>query len=135
MEKKRVVLTFPPHLIEQPITYNLINDYHVMVNILKARVVPKEEGRLVIEMGGEGEALKRGEEYLTGLGITVEPLAREMRYFEDRCVHCTACVPICPTGAWDLDRETMLVSFKEEKCIVCELCPPVCPYRALEIMF
>jgi len=135
MEKKRVVLTFPPHLIDQPITYNLIKDYELMINILKAGIIPKESGRLVIEMGGERKAIEKGEQYLTELGIKVEPLAQEMKYYKDRCVHCTACVPICSTGAWDLDRDTMEVSFREDKCVLCELCPPVCPYRAMEITF
>lgn len=135
MKKKRIVLIFPPHLIEQPVTYNLIKEYQVMVNILKAKIIPRQEGRLVIEMAGEAEALERAEAYLSSQGITIEPLAQKMRYFQDRCIHCTACVPICPTGARDLDRETMLVSFKEEKCVLCELCPQVCPRRAMEIIF
>ena len=135
MEKKRIVLTFPPHLIEHPVTYNLIKDYEVTVNILKAKISPGEVGRLVAEISGEREAVVKAEQYLAELGIEMEPLALEMRYHEDRCVHCTACVPVCATGAWDLDRETMLVSFQEEKCVLCELCPPVCPYRAMEIMF
>ncbi|MDY6844443.1 MAG: NIL domain-containing protein, partial [Thermodesulfobacteriota bacterium] len=93
MEAKKIILTFPTHLIEQPITYNLIKDYQIMVNILKAKVVPREEGRLVIEMKGECEAIERGERYLAGLGIEVEPLAQRVNYIEDKCVHCTACIP------------------------------------------
>ncbi|MDY6842483.1 MAG: NIL domain-containing protein [Thermodesulfobacteriota bacterium] len=135
MKKRRVILTFPSQLIEQPITYNLIKDYNIMVNILKARVAPKEEGRMVIEISGESKALQEGTKWLESLGIKVEPLIQEIKWKEDRCAHCTACVPICPTGAWNLDREKMIVTFLEDKCILCELCPPVCPYRAIEILF
>ena len=36
MSKRKVVLNFPPHLIGQPITYRLIVDYNLIVNILQA---------------------------------------------------------------------------------------------------
>lgn len=36
MAKRRLVLTFPPRLVEEPITYRLIKDYDLVVNILKA---------------------------------------------------------------------------------------------------
>ncbi|MDY7038778.1 MAG: NIL domain-containing protein [Thermodesulfobacteriota bacterium] len=83
MEKKSIVLTFPPHLIDKPITYNLIKDCELMVNILKARIIPKESGRLVIEMDGKRGAIEKGEHYLTELGIKVESLAQEMRYYKE----------------------------------------------------
>ena len=35
MSKRKVVLSFPPHLIDQPITYRLIRDYNLIVNILQ----------------------------------------------------------------------------------------------------
>ena len=127
-------MTFPPHLIDEPVTYRLIKDYDLRINILKARVVPREEGRLVIELGGKVEALKKAETYLADLGITMEPLVREIAFLEDKCVHCTACIPICPTKALSLDRKRMLVSFQNEKCIICGLCVPVCPYRAMDML-
>ncbi len=46
MHKKRVVLSFPPHLIDQAVSYKLIKDYDLMINILRARITPKEQGRL-----------------------------------------------------------------------------------------
>jgi len=46
---------------------------------------------------------------------------------------CTACVPICPTGALDVDRESWTVSFHAEKCVVCLSCVDVCIYNAVEV--
>ena len=135
MKKKKVVLTFPPHLVEEPATYNLIKDYQLMINILKARIGPDEEGTLIIEMRGKAKDLDRADKYLTGLGVGVEPLAREIKFSEEKCVSCTACIPICPSGALSVDRKQMLVSFQGEKCIACELCLPACPYKAIETMF
>jgi Fe-S-cluster-containing hydrogenase component 2 len=51
---------------------------------------------------------------------------------EERCTSCTACVPICPTGALDVNRQDWLVHYDSAKCIVCLSCIEVCPYKAME---
>jgi L-aspartate semialdehyde sulfurtransferase ferredoxin len=135
MQKKRVVLSYPPHLVDQPIISRLVKDYDLMVNIMRARITPKEQGRLTLEITGKRAALDAGIEYLKELGVEIQPMAQDVRRHEDRCTQCTACISICPTKALDVDRTKMEVSFKRDRCIACELCIPVCPYRAMEIMF
>lgn len=135
MAKKRIVLTFPRETVKQPITYHLIKDYDLMVNILRANVNPDEEGKLVIELSGENEKIKKGIAYLESLKVGTQPLAQDIKWFEDRCTHCTACISICPSEALSVDREKMLVSFDSEKCILCRLCIPACPFKAVEILF
>jgi L-aspartate semialdehyde sulfurtransferase ferredoxin len=134
MAVKRLVLSFPPHLVEQPITYQLVKKYDLMVNILRARITPNEEGRLVMELSGKKKNLEDGLRFLSDLGVRVEPLAQDVRWHEDRCIECTACTSICPTGALFVKRPEMRVSFNHEKCIACELCLPACPYKAMEIV-
>ena len=135
MRKKRVVLTFPPNLIEQPIAYNLIKDYDLMVNVLRGNITPREQGRLIVEMSGSKKNIDAGMNYLSGLGVEVQSLAQDIKWHEDKCTHCTACISTCPSGALDVDREEMMVSFNKDKCIACELCIKVCPYKAVEIQF
>jgi Fe-S-cluster-containing dehydrogenase component len=135
MQKKKVVLTFPYKLINQPITYHLIKDYDLKVNILRARINPREEGRLMIEISGEEESLEKGMNYLEELGVELESLAQDIRWLDEKCTHCTVCIPICPTEAISLDRNQMIVSFDKDKCIGCGLCVPACPYKAVEILF
>ncbi|MFH1046638.1 MAG: NIL domain-containing protein [Candidatus Omnitrophota bacterium] len=135
MTKKRLVLTFPTKLLDQPVTYHLIKDFDLMVNILRANVTPDEEGRLVIEITGEKPAVDKGMKYLSELGVKLQPVAQEIHWYEDKCDHCTACIPVCPTGALSLDRNSMYISFDNKKCIMCGLCIPVCPYRAMEMLF
>ena len=135
MEKKRVVLTFPPKLVDQPIAYHLIKDYDLMINILRARVTPKEEGRLVMEIEGRKESLEKGIKYLEELGVNIQPLAQDVKWDQEKCTHCTVCIPICPTGAFSVNRKNMKVSFDKEKCIACGLCVPACPYKAVKILF
>lgn len=133
MAKKKVVFKFPPHLIDQPIIYRLIAENGLKVNILRARITPKEWGNMVVELNGDQAKVEAGMRFLTELGVEVELLAEEVRWREERCIHCTACLTSCPPHALYVDRATMLVGFDREKCIACELCLSVCPYHAVEI--
>jgi len=135
MQKRRVVFNYPPHVVEQPVISKLVKDFDLTVNILRAHITPKEEGRLVLEIIGKRQALEAGLHYIKELGVEVQPLAQDVKWYEDRCTHCTACVSICPPKALEVNRTTMEVSFKRERCIACGLCISACPYRAMEILF
>lgn len=131
MEKKKVVLTFPPSSVEDPVIFHLISDHGLKVNILRAAIDPGKQGRMVVELTGEEGQLSSGAAYLERGGIGIEPLTEEIRHMEDQCTSCTACVPICPTGALHVNRETWMVSYDADKCVVCLSCMDVCPYRAI----
>jgi len=135
MTKKRIVMTFPANLVGQPITYHLVKDHDLMVNILRGVVTPREQGKLVVELSGKKKSLESGMDYLKKIGVTIESLAHDIKWHEDKCTHCTSCVPMCPTQALCLDRESMTVSFMKERCIACELCIGICPFQALEIQY
>ena len=135
MQKKKVVLTFPYKLINEPITYHLIKDYDLEVNIIRARISPQEEGHLMMEISGKEEPLRKGMDYLKKLGVEVQSLAQDIKWLDEKCIHCTVCIPICPTEAIVLDRNEMTVTLDQDKCIGCGLCVPACPYKAVEILF
>lgn len=135
MASKRLVLNFPPHLIDQPVTFELVRKYNLKINILRARITPREQGRLVIEVTGSKKDLDAGLKFLKEVNVQVDSLAQDVRHHEERCVECSACTSICPTGALSVARPGMRVSFDREKCIACELCVPVCPYQVMEIVF
>lgn len=132
--KKRLVLTFPPSLVGEPITYKLVKDYDLSINILKAQVTPEETGKLVVDLEGKEKKLQGALAYIKNLGVEIKPLKRDIRMNKEKCTHCTACVTICPTNALKVNRKTMKVEFDSEKCIACELCIPACPYKAMEIL-
>ncbi len=135
MTKKRLVLSFPSTLVDQPIVYHLVKDYDLMINILRGVVTPNQPGRLVVEISGKKKSVDDGINYLVGLGVEIQSLAQDIKWHEDKCISCTSCVPICPTNARTVNRATMEVSHDKEHCIACELCITVCPYGALEIQF
>ena len=131
MVSKRIVLTFPHKLLDEPIVYKLVKDYDLVFNILQARITPKEEGIMVLELKGKKENYASGVKYLTSLGVKIQPLSKDVTRDEDRCTHCGACITVCPTEALYMDKGTMKVIFDSEKCIACELCVKACPPRAM----
>ena len=133
MITKRIVLKFPSKLVDKPIVYKLVKDFDLVFNILMARVTPKEEGELVIELKGEKDKYAEAIKYLDSIGVTVEPLSQDITRDEERCTHCGACITICPTAALYMDKGTMKVIFDAAKCIACELCVKGCPPRAMKI--
>jgi len=132
---KRIVLRFPPRLVDRPIVSRLVKDYNLEFNILKASVTPAEEGLMVLELSGEQEAYDKGIRYLTTTGVRIQSLSQDVIRNEERCTHCGACVTICPTGAFELEPLTRQVKFHNEKCLACGLCIKTCPPRAMEVHF
>jgi ferredoxin len=135
MASEKLVLTFPPSIVRQPVVYHLVKDYDLRVNIIRASISPDEAGHMVVEIEGTRPQLEEGRKYIETQGVQWQPLSKDVRWREDRCIHCTACISACPTGALKVDRPAMTVSFDDEKCIGCELCIPVCAYKAMEITF
>jgi len=130
---KRIVLHFPRSCVDQPIIYHLVKDHGLMLNILKASVSPNEEGLMVLELSGDRENYEKGVRYLTDIGISIQPLSRDINRNDARCTHCGACVTVCPSGAFVVEPVTRKVKFLDKKCMVCGLCIRACPPRAMEM--
>ena len=130
---KRIVLHFPPRLVDKAIVSKLVKDYGLDFNILKASVTPGEEGLLVMELTGERRNYDRGMKYLSDVGVKIQSLSQDVVRDEARCTHCGACITMCPSGAFTLEAGTRKVLFDNSKCVVCELCIKACPPRAMEL--
>jgi L-aspartate semialdehyde sulfurtransferase ferredoxin len=133
MVSKRIVLTFPHKLLDKPVVYKLVKDFDLVFNILQAKITPKEEGLMVLELTGKKEDYAEGIKYLTDLGVNIQPLSKDVTRDDNRCTHCGACVTVCPTEALYIDKNTMKVIFDSGKCIACELCVKACPPRAMVV--
>ena len=73
MTNVRVKITFPEHLIKQPIVARLVREFDVMPNIRRANV-EEHVGWIVCELGGEDAAVERAIEWLHDLGVEVDRL-------------------------------------------------------------
>ena len=135
MVAKRIVLHFSKRLVGRPIVFRLVKEFDLEFNILKALFTPDEEGLMVLELKGRQEDYDKGIKYLTKAGVKIQALSQDVTRNEERCTHCGACITICPSGAFVLDRATKRVNFINDKCVACGLCLKACPPRAMEVHF
>jgi len=71
MAKKRVHLTFPENLIQEPLIFRLATDFNIITNIRRANV-EDSYGWVVLEMEGTDEILEKGIAYLRERGVEVD---------------------------------------------------------------
>lgn len=134
MKKKRYVLRFPAQSGDKALSYHLVKDYDIRINILKAEVRPGKTGSLVLELEGTAENLKKGIAWLEENQVSCEPIDKKIRWNQEKCISCGNCTAVCFSGALTMDKNWEL-QFNPEKCIVCELCVPACPLNLFEIDF
>ncbi|MDP9441191.1 MAG: NIL domain-containing protein [Actinomycetota bacterium] len=73
MNSARVKMTFPEHLIKQPVIARLVREFDVMPNIRQAKI-EETVGWVVLELGGPDAAIERAIEWLRDLGVEVDRL-------------------------------------------------------------
>lgn len=133
MYSRMLVLQFPKTEVEKPIVCFLATDFNLTFNILKATILPRKEGVMVLELSGTRKDFNRGIRYLKDRGVHIQPVGQDINRNKNKCTHCGACTAVCPTGALFIKRPEMSVVFNHNKCSVCGLCVPACPPRAMEI--
>jgi len=71
--KKRFYLTYPPELIKEPLIYQVIKSYEVVVSIRQTNISDKL-GLMALELEGEAAEIDKAVQFLSGKGVTVEPI-------------------------------------------------------------
>ncbi|MCX7944691.1 MAG: 4Fe-4S binding protein [Deltaproteobacteria bacterium] len=133
---KRVMLTFSRRLVSKPVMYRLIKEYDIAINILFAKVLPNETGKLVVEFSSTDEKkIQKGFSFLKSLGVKIEPISKEIIRDEENCIDCGACTSVCRSQALSIDKETFELIFDSNRCVLCEMCIHACPMRAISITF
>jgi ABC-type methionine transport system ATPase subunit len=77
MAKRRVHLTFPENLVQEPIIFNLGKQFDIVTNIRRANV-EDNFGWVILELDGEEKALDRGLKYLEERGVQVNTIAGDV---------------------------------------------------------
>ena len=133
MATRIYILRFPKETSSEPMIYQLVKQYDIEFNILKADILPQREGVMILELKGVQEKVKKALDYLKSCGVQAERLAAAINRDDEKCFQCGACTGICPVGALYIKRPGMEVIFAPEKCTGCALCVPICPVRAMEV--
>jgi ferredoxin len=131
--KERVFLLFPKKVVNYPITAMLIKEKNVFVNILKAEIMPNEDGYMIVDIEGKEKDIEEAKKFLKEKGVSIFPISQKIIINDKECINCGSCVGVCIPGALFLNKMFKL-EFKPEKCILCSMCKDACPVGAIEII-
>lgn len=131
MISTNVLLIFRKEIMYKPIIYRIARDFDIIFNVIEAKIFPKQEGRIILELRGTEKQINTTLEYFGREGVEIQILAEMIKRDEARCVHCGACTGVCRVDALYMERETMEVHFNPEKCVACGLCKTACPVNAM----
>ncbi len=126
----KVFLRFPPGRAGRPVTYHLVKDFDLKINILRAEV-SVNKGELVLDIEGRSEDIEGAARFCGEEGVEFHTIDNAVEWNRDRCVHCGACTAVCPSGALSLDRRDWSLVFSAADCYACNVCLKACPVRAL----
>ncbi|MEJ2271884.1 MAG: 4Fe-4S binding protein [Candidatus Bathyarchaeota archaeon] len=58
-----------------------------------------------------------------------------LKFYNDRCISCTFCARICPSGAMKMYKEALKKwpGVNYQRCVFCGFCVDICPVNALEM--
>lgn len=123
------MLHVAPGIVRQPLIASVILETSALVNIERASI-DAVSGEIVIEVSAD--KCNEVKDAFEQRGVKVVQLQIPVIRDEDECVHCGACVSVCPTGTFRF--EDWRVVADSGKCIQCGACVTGCPQRALKLV-
>lgn len=123
-------LSFSPKMVNQAVITNLIKNFDVSFNILRADINPKG-GKMLVEISGP-EA-EEGIAYIEKAGIVVNRAKRVVKKDEELCIDCGACVSLCPVRAISVEDD-WTIDVDDKECVGCKLCTYSCPTKAIKVV-
>jgi len=73
MTSARFHLTFPEHLISEPVIHRVGTDFELVTNIRRANI-DERHGWVILEMEGEDEQIANAVAWLAGQGVQIDRL-------------------------------------------------------------
>jgi ferredoxin len=125
----KLMLHVAPGIVRKPIVSSVILETRALINIERAKV-DAVSGEIVIDVDPEkcNEVKAAFEEKGVNVVLLEMPVIKD----ENECIHCGACISICPTGTFHF--EGSLVVADAGKCVQCGTCVTACPQRALKLV-
>jgi NAD-dependent dihydropyrimidine dehydrogenase PreA subunit len=123
------MLHVAPGIVREPLIASVILETSALINIERASI-DAVSGEIVLEV--LPEKCREVKDAFERRGVEVVLLEMPVIRDEDECVHCGACVSVCPTTTFRF--ENWLVVADSGKCIQCGACVTGCPQRALRLV-
>ena len=77
MTKRRVMISFTPETITEPIIYTISQQFNLAINICQADL-DEDKGWIVVEFDGNEEDIEAGITWAISQGVRVDPTSEEM---------------------------------------------------------
>ncbi len=77
MVKRRLMFTFTPELIKEPIIYNLGQQFNIVTNIHLADIA-EDRGWVILELEGDEKDIEEGITWITSRGMRVDPAGENL---------------------------------------------------------
>jgi len=132
MTEKKYRLQFGNSNAQGSVSYILVSKFKIEPNILQAKL-DGSGGRMILSMKGAEKDINDAVAHLISIGISATPMDDYVKRDEKRCIDCGACISVCPTFAFEMDRETWDVTLDTNKCIACGFCLSACPTHAVSM--
>ena len=123
------MLHVAPGIVRNPLVAEVIMETNALINIERANI-NAVSGEIVIDVSSKRcEDVK---EAFERRGVRVVILEIPVIRDEEECVHCGACISVCPTETFRFDGWKVVSEVK--KCIQCGACVSACPHQALKLV-
>jgi ferredoxin len=123
------MLHVAPGIVRQPLIASVILETSALINIERASI-DAVSGEIVLEVSPE--KCREVKEAFERRGVEVALLEIPVIRDEEGCVHCGACISVCPTSTFRF--EDWRVVAESGRCIQCGACISGCPRRALKLV-
>lgn len=77
MANKKVMLTFPPELVREPVIYQLGKNFSLVTNIRRADVT-EDRGWVLLELEGNQNNIAKAIEWINSKGIRIDPISGDV---------------------------------------------------------
>ncbi len=135
MKTVKVTFYYKTKDIKKPITYHLVKDYDLRINILHADIDQQKEGKLFVDLTGKKENIQKGLDFVEKEGVRYSIFTQSVIWNEEECIHCGTCTAVCPSAALTMDKKEWTLQFDRSKCMACGLCVKECPLQVIKVGF
>ena len=125
----KLMLHVAPGIVRKPIVSSVILETKALINIERAKV-DAVSGEIVVDVDLEkcSEVKRAFEERGVRVVLLENPIIKD----DDECIHCGACISICPTETFWFEGSEVVAD--PGKCVQCASCITACPQRALRLV-
>jgi len=73
MARQQFMIKYPPELLQEPIIYNIGQQFGLITNIIRADIT-EDKGWMLLELEGAPDDIEQGIAWATSRGARVEPV-------------------------------------------------------------